>query len=419
MSNRTLVHRRRLVGALVAVLATALSTVAQATPPARGGYQVTVLAGLGPEPNIAVSPSGQKVMVGGGGASPSTFFLSVDHGKTYVQLHPTFLVSGGADFDLEWLNETTLVAADLSVTGQGVLVHRSTDSGHTWTTTVLDEDVYDRPWIGHAGNTVYVATRGLADHVPYLFVSTDGGQTFGPPEPIVAPEDVDGLSNQPGMVLAHLAVAPDGTLYVLEEDAAGLKVLRRQPGLPAHYVVGPVAAVQPANGFDWLTVDDAGTLYVLSHEVRAGVMGAWLYVSRDRGQTWTAGTNLTAGARSTAWGAIASAGRGRLSLVYLRGEKPDALTAQNWWAEVARVDHADTAHPAVHAARPVAEVLHHGALCSNITCAPADRALYDYISTAVGRDGVRYAVVTSSASRIAGTKQSGGLTGLVFRHPAG
>ena len=398
-----------------ALLLMPLAAAAYAGAPSRG-YAVIGLQSHGPEPNIAVSPSGRMVMAGGGGASPSTFFRSSDGGRTFQQLHPTFLVSGGADFDLLWLDDRRLVAADLSVTGQGILIHRSSDAGLTWQTTVLDEDVFDRPWLARHGETVYVATRGLADHLPFLFVSTDGGASFGPPELIQAVgTDTDDETMIATTIVQHLAVAPDGTAYVLIQRSSGLRVFRREPGLPATWVMTPVSPAQADNGFNWLTVDRAGAVYVLSHEVRGGVAGSWLYASTDRGAHWTPGTDLAPGRGGSAMASVAAGGAGELAVVYLRGERDRANVSQRWWAEVARVTEAASARPRVVAARPMAQVLHTGALCANLTCSPADRVLYDYVSVALTADGRALAVVASTSPYIAGTKKGSSLTGVVLR----
>jgi hypothetical protein len=391
-----------------------LAVVAQAGPP-HGGYDVVGLPSLGPEPNIAVSPSGRMVMAGGGGESPSTFFLSADGGRTFRQLHPKFLVSGGADFDMLWLDDRRVVAADLSITGQGILIHRSSDAGLTWQTSLLDNDVYDRPWLARHGETVYVATRGLADQLPYLFVSTDGGASFGPPELIQAVGGPDDETMIATTIVQHLAVAPDGTAYVLIQRASGLRLFRREPGLVASWVMTAVTPALTDNGFNWLTVDRGGAVYVMSHEVRDGVAGSWVYASTDRGATWTAGANVAPGRGGSAMASVAGGAPGELAVVYLRGEQNRSNVQQRWWVEVAKVSRATSARPRITTTRPVPEVLHTGALCANLTCPAADRVLYDYVSVAVTASGQSVAVVASTRELIAGTKRGSALTGVVLR----
>ncbi len=117
-----------------------------------------------------------------------------------------------------------------------MLVHRSTDRGSTWTTTSLNNDVYDRPWIAHRGNSVFILTRGF-DQVPYLYSSTDGGQSFGPPVVVLGSDPSGSADGDLGsVVLQHLSVGADGTLYVLQERTAGIYVSRLVPGLAARFV---------------------------------------------------------------------------------------------------------------------------------------------------------------------------------------
>jgi hypothetical protein len=398
-----------------ALLLVPLAVQAQADPRS-SGYDAVGLQSLGPEPNIAVSPSGRMVMAGGGGESPSTFFRSADGGRTFRQLHPKFLVSGGADFDMLWLDNSRIVAADLSLTGQGILIHRSSDAGQTWQASLLDEDVYDRPWLARHGETVYLATRGLVDHVPFLFVSTDGGASFGPPEVIEdVGHDTDDPSVLPTTIVQHLAVGPDGTAYVLIERSSGLRVFRREPGTVASWVMSEVAPRPGDSGFNWLTVDQAGAVYVLSHEARAGVGGAWLYVSTDRGATWTPGASLAKGPGDSAMASVAATGPGELAVVQLRGDQHHPSEQQRWWVEVTTVSRATAAVPVVRSERPVADVVHTGGLCANITCIGNSRVLGDYVSVAAVPGGGSIAVVPSTSAFIAGTKKGPYVTGVVLR----
>lgn len=421
--------RALLLGTAVALaLQAALMTAHAAPAPPRLPVQTTGLQGLGGEPGIALSPSGRNVLVTGGGDNPSRLYLSTDGGSTYHLLHPDFRLKGGADFDVVWLDESTLVAADLSTGGNGVLVHRSTDRGRTWTTTSINMDLYDRPWIAHHGQTVYVVTRGLED-AAYLFTSRDGGRTFDSGElfNVGTADDGIGPPDPVGIVVQHLAVAPDGTLYVLVEHTAGVYVVRLVPGAPDRFASYKVTSDTAENGFNWLTTDAAGNVYVLTHSVHAGqlptdpgALGAWLYSSSDHGRSWVAGGNLSAGAGSSAFGAIAGGRPGELGLVYLRGQLPDSSKKQDWYAELARVTNATTNSPVVTVTRPVEQPVHRDGICSNgIACPTAkSRALFDFVSAAVDQQGRVFAVVASTADRIVGVPYRDYPTGVVLRSSA-
>lgn len=395
------------------------STAAQ---PKSREVSTTLLRSLGGEPNVVTSPDGRTVLVTAIAEAPAVFYRSTDSGRTFTRISPKFTAAGGQDIDLVFLDNTTVVAADLSLGGQGILVHRSTDRGSTWTTTSINTDVYDRPWIGHVGQTVHIASRGF-DQVPYLFTSTDGGRTFGLPTPVVGPVPENPAATPAGAtVVQHLAVAPNnGDVYVLQAiQGGGTYVSRRTPDGATPFESHLVTAASGDNGFNWMTVDRAGHVYVLMHETRSGVEGSWLYASRDRGVTWTRGVEIGGGDfTATAFGAISGGAPGRLSLTYLAGTKNTTDTAQDWYVEVATVLAADTPRPRVVRLRPLRRPVHQGNICSKgIACGPGEsRNLLDYISTAQTPGGIGYAVVASDgpATGNGPTDAFGKLGGVIVR----
>ena len=415
-------RRRRLIA--LTVLA-----VAFASTPALGGggssrYDVDVLRRVGGEPSLAVSPDGRTVIVTGGAPSIDGMYRSTDAGRTYQRIRPAFARGGNADLDITFVDDRTVVAVDLSVSGDGILVHRSEDRGTTWSTTAINYDLYDRPWVEHAGRTVYVASRGF-DQVPYLFVSTDAGKTFGPPVPVVS-TDADGVAAvvDAGTILQHIAVDErSGDLYVLKQHGGGLYVSRLGEGAsPAFetHLAAPGASAR--NGFNWMTVDAAGTVYVLAHTIRDSVEGSVLYFSKDRGVTWSDGVEIGSPdeGRTTAFGAIDGGASGTLAFTYLIGaEGRPSAEAQDWYAEVARVRHADTDEPVLDRARPLAKPVHTEEICSmGLLCGPeSNRNLLDYVSTEMTRDGVIYAVVGSDGPATGDSPAVGmrGVTGVVLR----
>src|SRR5437764_5363990 len=88
----------------------------------------TVFRAGGGEPNVSISPDGRTVLVDGLGSSsePANLWRSTDAGRTFSRLHMHVPNVGGGDFDMRWLDDRTVVAADLSI-GRGIFVDRSTD----------------------------------------------------------------------------------------------------------------------------------------------------------------------------------------------------------------------------------------------------------------------------------------------------
>ncbi|MCA1834682.1 MAG: glycoside hydrolase [Actinobacteria bacterium] len=229
MANPIVMRSKLLLFACLLALVFAL-TPARAQQFAAPRFTETVLRDAGGEPNVSISPSGKIVLVSGlGNDDPVTLYRSTDYGAHFTKLQPTFGSTGGGDWDMRFLDESTIIAADL---GDGVHVDRSTDGGRTWSTTVVMEDTYDRPWIDHFGSDkVYLVAKGIADGFPYLYSSDDGGISFGdPPVPIImygagirptetggsTPTIIDVEASASNAYVDHLTVDPrTGDVYVL------------------------------------------------------------------------------------------------------------------------------------------------------------------------------------------------------------
>src|SRR5205823_1154247 len=153
-------------------------------------------------------------------------------------------------------------------------------------------------------------------------------------------------------------------------------------------------------GFNWLTVDQAGTLYALANGRVGGHWSTRLSWSKDKGTTWSPLVDLAEPGASNVYGSIAGGDPGVLSLVYLRGSNDDPSTSQNWYVEMARVAAADTAAPQIVRTRPIAAPIHQKDICfDGIVCGlpgfGTDRNLLDYIWNAVAPDGTAFGVISS------------------------
>ncbi|MEA2683109.1 MAG: Photosynthesis system assembly factor [Chloroflexota bacterium] len=398
--------------------------------PAAPTFGTTVFKKGGGEPNIAISPSGRYMIADGLGGTPAgqpaNIFRSTDFGKTFQAITPAFANTGGGDFDIHFLDEHTVVAADLAtlnLPANGVYVDRSTDDGSTWTQVNVNQEIYDRPWLDHFGpNNVYLATKGF-DGIGYLYTSTDGGQSFGTVPTVIYGNPLFGGPDPTAIPLSsnnayvdHITVDPrSGDVYVLYGIEAPTTFGMGQPAGAANqlYVAHLVAGVMHSApvylgagddsflaGFNWMTVDQAGTLYVLTNGRIHGHWSTRLAYSKDKGATWSPQVDLGAPGASNVYGSIAGAAAGNLSLIYLRGSNENPSSAQNWYAEMATVASADTSSPVVARSRPFDKAMHTQDICfDGILCGlpgfGSDRNLLDYIYNAVGPDGTAWGVFCS------------------------
>jgi hypothetical protein len=394
-------------------------------PPALG-FSATVAKRSGAEPNIAVSPSGKNIMVSGlGPTSPALLLRSTDYGATYRVITPSFANSGGGDWDMRWIDDTHIIAADLSI-GTGIYIHRSSDAGDHWSDATIPFEVYDRPWIDHFGaNDIYVVAKGF-DGVPYLYASTDGGQSFLPRLPLLVygltpieggPDVASAFTTSDNAYVDHLLVdGKRGDVYVLYGIGTPPTVSPSQPqGTPNQLYVAhlegnnmvshPVqlgkADESCLGGFNWLTEDQAGTLFVLGNCRIDGRWSTFLSYSRDKARHWSPLVDLGEAGNSNVYASIAGADPGKLAMVYLRGSNTSPGTAQDWYARTATVTAADTSAPQVQRNSPLVGPIHtrdicfDGILCGLLPTAGSDRNLLDYIWNAVGPDGRAYAVLAS------------------------
>ena len=237
-----------------------------------------------------------------------------------------------------------------------------------------------------------------------------------------SPTPLDGTVNNQNAYVDNLTVDPrTGDVYVLY----GIDPWESYPSSPpvgaatrlyvAHLENGqmvshPVTSGAGNNadafyaGFNWMTLDAAGTLYVVGNGKHNGGQGVhqapWLTYSKDRGKTWSRLLDIGTPGQASVYGAIAGGAAGQLGLVYYEGTKTDANTPQNWFATMAWVTRANTSTPHIVRKRVVAKPVHNADIClDGILCgAPGfgnNRNLLDYIDNSVGADGHQWAVFAS------------------------
>jgi hypothetical protein len=446
--SRSHLARNRFLATAIAGSLVALGAVVAPAPSKAAVTPTTfkrkIFKNAGGEPNVSISPNGKTVLVDGlGSESPATLYRSLDGGRTFKHLDATFPQSGGGDFDMRWINNTTVVAADLSLT-DGIYVDRSTDKGKTWTTTQIHSDVYDRPWLATYKQTVYVIAKGF-DGIPYCYVSHDEGRTFDPtPIPVYGtstnPNPGEAYGTNANAYVDHAMTDPTtGELYILygidTPDTYGqtgptggpdrLYVAKLDGSAPV-----PAFTSQPVymggagddfiDGFNWLAVDGKGTVYVLGNGLHHGKHSTWLSYSSDKGATFSDLENVGLKGGVNVYGSIAAGRPGTLSLVYLRGPKATPGVPQRWHVEMARIKRANQPEPRTKTWRPLKKAIHTKDICMDgINCGlpgfGSNRDLLDYIWNAISPSGKAFAVIASDGPASGG----GGVSAILIRQATG
>jgi len=205
----------------------------------------------------------------------------------------------------------------------GLYIRRSLDGGATWEAddipiTAHDSAEQNPPWEDkpyivadtteskYSGNLYVGWTRWTLEDSQILFSrSTDGGETWSKPIEIDRhrglPRDDNGaLEGFDGVV------APDGTLYVVWDEADHLVLALSHDGgqsfekprniIPTAPIMFKVQDVARANGFPQIAIAPKagkhGRLYVTWSDYRNGDVDVFCAVSEDEGRSWSASVRV-------------------------------------------------------------------------------------------------------------------------------
>ncbi len=217
----------------------------------------------------------------------------------------------------------------------GIFLNRSDDGGQTWNAQASPvifqpekpgipfedkpmgtaDDAVRSPWRGN----VYVAWTEFRRHETVILFSrsTDGGRSFQPPMVISdhpgSPKDSVGAAEG-----TDVAVAADGTVFVVWSDSTGILLDRSTDGgvtfgadqlvAPTGDIVFNVAGVARVNGYPSLEIDrSSGRMYIIWVEPRGERTGILLARSADGGDRWSPPHEIPAavppapGSRFFAW----------------------------------------------------------------------------------------------------------------------
>src|SRR5207302_6848360 len=128
----------------------------------------------------------------------------------------------------------------------------------------------------------------------YVLCGIDSAETYGRQDPAGVPDR---------LYVARLASGPAGPQFAVDPVYLG--------GAGDGFI----------DGFNWLTIDRAGTLYALGDGLHHGHQSAWLSHSTDHGAHWSKLVDLGEGPGDDVYGAISAGSPGTLGLVYLHGTK--------------------------------------------------------------------------------------------------
>ncbi|HET7583881.1 MAG TPA: sialidase family protein [Gemmatimonadaceae bacterium] len=244
----------------------------------------------------------------------------------------------------------------------GIYINRSDDGGRTWrgvAAPVIEraelpgipfEDkpmmIIDRSQDAARRGRIYVAWTEFRRHETAILFSrsTDGARTFSTPVEISdragSPKDSVGAAEG-----TALALAPDGTVYVVWSDSTGILLDVSHDGgrtfgrdrliARTSDIVFGISGIARANGYPSIACDPHdGRLYVLWVDARLGATMPFLITSGDGGTTWSeprAVAPRDSANRFFAWMAL-DPSTGLLAVSYYRETTPGTFAYDLAWS---------------------------------------------------------------------------------------
>lgn len=445
---------RLLGGALLGAALTALAAVApQGHASTFTWTQKALPANQGTtEPSISVRDDGQIVVCSPGGGN--AFWYSSNGGTTFTARGVGGL---GGDCEIEFLDDGSLVSSDLQIATSKVSI--SHDGGDTWTAGGDAGSEQDRQWFAHRGGTLYSAYHSITHEYEFYVKSTDGGVTWSTPYPVNSPDQLAGIPSETGLAKPGDSPSPldqdlntfsgpmavdqsTGDLYVVWAladaptnaravggfgDARGVVVAHSDGAGPVPLWTNRYAVVNStglpgspdteAAIFPWITLDSAGTVYVLYNSNAGGHFHTYYVYSTDKTATWSAPVRVDGnayGAGSTVFVTGKAGAPGVLDLAWLQsdGGTSPSDPSSSWNVEFAQVRGAASATPAISRGRISDHVVHAGDICTNGTVCMVtggDRNLGDFFELTFGTDGMAQVAWSDTSDwRVHWAKQTSG-----------
>jgi hypothetical protein len=334
----------------------------------------------------------------------------------------TGLALGGGDNDLAVTTDGRVLVATLSLVSAPVSY--STDRGETFTKVELANGMpdVDRMWLTTVGkSTVYYAYHDNTLSQIWLVKSTDGGETWSPPVPVIPPDMLPQSVGIPfvtvGNVQGDIVADPDGRVYMPFLSSKGVDGNTTPLNKPDAYYV----AVTDTNGENPTvhTVyegdeDIQGLFPAIASDLAGNIYATWsnkhrvlLAISRDHGVTWSKPQAISTGAgnTSTVFPFVIAGSRGRVALAWLGSDaETNDVTEAKWKAYFAQSLNALDADPTWTQVVASDDFVHIGSIClEGLFCdvTGGDRSLAEVLQMGLTKDGrviISYPTTRTGAS---------------------
>lgn len=404
--------------ALLALLAAALLAV----PSSAAALQYSVPTPLpnsppaddglyGGEPSFVFDPSGDGhayvVAPGGDGALGVSFWSSNDAAQSFGPGKAIGSLGGGGDSEVEVGSDHTVYVADLEIAANAIC--RSKDFGATFgdncDTGLASNQAgpeSDREWLTASptdANVLYLTYHDFAGQVPIIEKSTDGGSSWAPCGSIFDPAGpAFSTFSTGGTDVGKPAIARDNTIYVpIAEPTSpiggagydALYVAVGDRGCTSTFRSSTVytrPGANLANIFSFVGVDGGDNVWAIASGKLAADKPFTInvFVSRDKGKTWSAPIVVNPPEQKTALFGTLAAGRAPGQAVvgwYATDTTSNPDDTRNQWRYYGATTEDFGQHWNV--ATITDQPFHHGAICTSGVVCSSGRELLDFSSVGV------------------------------------
>ncbi len=234
--------------------------------------------------------------------------------------------------------------------------------------------------VGLYPDAVYYCSQDIADAL--CSTSRDGGVTFGPSVPIYNLLECGGLHG-------HVAVAPDGTVYVPNKGCGGHQAVAVSEDNGSTWTLRTVPTSTPADSDPSVSIGANGTVY-FGYQNSDG--HPRIAVSHDKGRTWGNDQDVGAafGTQNSVFPAVVAGDDDRAAFTYIgtptRGNYQNQATFTGVWHVYVATTY-DGGKTWVTTDATPTDPVQKGSICTGGTTCGQDRNLLDFIGITVDAQG--------------------------------